>query len=167
MWLLRRTTRRNLKGRTRKVSNLKMVTIMNKFNEKLSPEILRAHGVKPSFQRMKIYNYIMKNRNHPVVDTIYNALVSEIPTLSKTTVYNTLNIFKEKNLVQAVTIEDNELRYDGNITKHGHFKCTKCNCITDFEINLDKLNTAKSLDKYKIQTYNINYTGVCNKCQKN
>lgn len=141
------------------------VTIMKKFDEKQSPTILRDHGVKPSYQRMKIYNYIMTNRNHPVVETIYNALISEIPTLSKTTVYNTLNIFKEKNLVQTVTIEDNELRYDGKIEKHGHFKCIRCNCITDFEINTERLDTAKNLEKFHIQTYNINYTGVCNKCQ--
>ncbi len=138
---------------------------MKTFNEKDSPKILRDHGVKPSYQRMKIYNYIMTNRNHPVVETIYNALISEIPTLSKTTVYNTLNIFREKNLVQTVTIEDNELRYDGRIEKHGHFKCIKCNCITDFEVNTEKLDTTKDLDKFQIQTYNINYTGVCNKCQ--
>jgi len=140
---------------------------MDQFNETHTAKILKEHGVKPSYQRMKIYNYLMTKKNHPVVDTIYNALVSEIPTLSKTTVYNTLNIFKEKNLIQTVTIEDNELRYDANITKHGHFKCVKCNSVTDFKINIDNLTESDNIKNFDIQTYNINYTGVCDRCQKN
>ena len=138
---------------------------MNKFDEKQSPKILREHGIKPSYQRMKIYNYLMSKKNHPVVDTIYTELVDEIPTLSKTTVYNTLNIFREKKLVQTVTIEENELRYDANISKHGHFKCVKCNNVTDFKINIDNLNETADLKNFNIKTYNINYTGVCDKCK--
>ena len=59
-------------------------------------EYLKENGIKPSYQRMKIYEFLLQNRIHPTVDTIYRALNKEIPTLSKTTVYNTLNLFIEK-----------------------------------------------------------------------
>ena len=49
---------------------------------------LKKHNIKPSYQRMKIFQYLLDNHNHPTVDTIYRALCTEIPTLSKTTVYN-------------------------------------------------------------------------------
>ena len=59
-------------------------------------EYLKAHEIKPSYQRIKIFQYLVENKNHPTVDMIYKALCTEIPTLSKTTVYNTLNLFIEK-----------------------------------------------------------------------
>ena len=59
---------------------------------------LKDHDIKPSYQRMKIFQYLLDNHVHPTVDTIYKALCPEIPTLSKTTVYNTLNLFVEKKV---------------------------------------------------------------------
>ena len=53
---------------------------------------LRDHNISPSYQRKRIFEYMYENRNHPNVNQIYEALVKEIPTLSKTTVYNTLNL---------------------------------------------------------------------------
>ena len=50
---------------------------------------LKSHEIKPSFQRMRIFEYLITHRNHPTVEMIYKSLVKEIPTLSKTTVYNT------------------------------------------------------------------------------
>lgn len=41
------------------------------------------------------YGYLLKNHTHPTVDEVYVALCKVIPTLSKTTVYNTLRLFSE------------------------------------------------------------------------
>jgi len=49
---------------------------------------LKEKGISPSVQRLKVYEYIMSHRNHPSVDMIYDDIKNEIPTLSKTTVYN-------------------------------------------------------------------------------
>ena len=38
-------------------------------------------------------NYLITKRNHPTAEMIYLELVNEIAGLSKTTVYNTLNLF--------------------------------------------------------------------------
>ena len=54
---------------------------------------LTEHNIKPTFPRMKIYEYLMEHKNHPSVDSVYQELVEEIPTLSRTTVYNTLHLF--------------------------------------------------------------------------
>ena len=51
-------------------------------------EYLKSHNIKPSYQRMKIFEYLLNNRTHPTVDEIYQTLVKEIPTLSKTTVFS-------------------------------------------------------------------------------
>jgi Fur family peroxide stress response transcriptional regulator len=54
---------------------------------------LTKNGVRPLKKRVKIMQYLIANRNHPTVDTIYNDLVKKVDRLSKTTVYNVLNLF--------------------------------------------------------------------------
>lgn len=124
---------------------------------------IKEHGIKPSYQRMKILEYLMKNKTHPTVDTIYRALVDDIPTLSKTTVYNTMGLFMDHKIVQMVTIEDNEVRYDADMTDHGHFKCMKCMNIYDFEINL-KDTEIKGIEMFKVEEKHIYFKGICGMC---
>ena len=124
---------------------------------------LREASIKASTQRLAIYSYLDKYRNHPTVDTIYNDLIGDYPMLSKTTVYNTLKLFIEKGVVQGVIIEDGEMRYDANITLHAHFKCKKCGSIHDiFMSGLQE--RCKFEGKFKVDEIHLNYRGLCDKC---
>lgn len=123
-------------------------------------------NIKPSYQRIKILEYLITKRNHPTVDKIFNDLIKEIPTLSKATVYNTLDLFKKANLAIVVTIENNETRYDAKVASHGHFKCENCGNIYDFDVNIDNL-LVDSLEHFKINEKNVYFKGVCPKCLSN
>ena len=129
-------------------------------------EYLKCHSIKPSYQRMKVFQYLYEKRNHPTVDMIYKALCTEIPTLSKTTVYNTLNLFIEKEIANVIVIEENETRYDIDMTVHGHFKCEKCGKIYDLDVNKELLNS-KELDEYKIKEHHLYFKGICKNCLNN
>ncbi len=126
-------------------------------------QYLSTHNIKPSVQRMKIYEYLYSNKTHPTVDKIYTNLVNEIPTLSKTTVYNTLKLFIDNGIASAVTIEDNEVRYDAKIEDHAHFKCNSCGNIYDIDLDLLKMNF-KKLDDFKVDKTTIHLNGICKKC---
>ena len=138
---------------------------MNQKIENLA-KTLNEKDIKPSYQRIKILEYLIIKRSHPTVDKIFNDLLKEIPTLSKATVYNTLDLFKEANLVRIVTIENNGTRYDAKIASHGHFKCESCGSIYDFEVNIDNLST-DSLEHFKINEKNVYFRGICPKCLNN
>ena len=92
---------------------------------------LRNAGISPSGPRIAVFHFLCNNHIHPTVDTIFHALSPENPTLSRTTVYNTLKLLLAKNLIQSVKIEDTEVRFDGNPAFHAHFKCRQCDCIMD------------------------------------
>lgn len=126
-------------------------------------DYLKSHNIKPSYQRIKIFDYLYHHRNHPTVDEIYKGLVAEIPTLSKTTVYNTLSLFTEKEIAQLITIEDNETRYDAKTAVHGHFKCEKCQQITDFDLDLKNM-ASTALHHYQINQKHIYFKGICSVC---
>jgi len=124
---------------------------------------LNANNIKPSVQRIKIFEYLYNNKNHPTVDNIYCELADEIPTLSKTTVYNTLKLFIENGITSALTIDGNETRYDAIMKEHAHFKCNECGHIYDVEINDLKLRNSQ-LAGFEIGETNIHLIGKCKKC---
>lgn len=87
----------------------------------------------------QIYKCLIENRNHPKVEMIYLDLKNQLSALSKTTVCNTLKLFVDKRIVWTLGIENTELRFDADISSHGHFKCVKCNGIFDFELDVDSI----------------------------
>ena len=126
-------------------------------------EFLKQNNVKPSYQRIKIYDYLIRHNSHPTVDEIYQVLLDEIPTLSKTTVYNTLKLFLDKEIVQLITIEENETRYDVDVSLHGHFKCLGCGGIYDVWLDMTSIKL-EGLDEFVINESHIYLKGSCNKC---
>ena len=125
---------------------------------------LREAGIKPSVQRLKIFEYLTNSLSHPTVDNIFNALSSEIPTLSKTTVYNTLKLFHQQGIIIIINIEDNETRYDADTSYHGHFKCEVCKEVKDFPI--PKHEKISSLEGHDISESHFYIKGVCAKCKE-
>lgn len=124
---------------------------------------LKNKNIRLSHQRLKVLEYVANHRCHPTVEQIYTDLHKEIPTLSKTTVYNTLSTLIKAGLVKLITIEDNETRYDIVTKNHGHFKCEYCGTIYDFEINIDSFDS-KDLNGFKINDKNVYFKGICPKC---
>lgn len=135
---------------------------------KQTVQILSESGIRPSVQRLAVYQYLCDNPIHPTADVLYNALAPSIPTLSKTTIYNTLKLLEEHYLVQTVTIENDELRYDAEMSKHIHFKCTSCGAVHDIFSSsaLEVQNVAqKVLPKgFVLHKAQLNIWGLCKDC---
>ena len=59
-------------------------------------KILKDHAIKITSQRLEILKYLDEHHTHPNVEEIYSELKKKHPSLSRTTVYNSLEILKEK-----------------------------------------------------------------------
>ncbi len=125
---------------------------------------LKNKNIRLSHQRLKVLEYLTQNYTHPTADQIYNGLHREVPTLSKTTVYNTLNSLTEAGLVRTINIEDNEIRYDISTDDHGHFKCKSCGKIYDFKVDINSIKVT-DLNDFEINDKNIYFKGICPQCQ--
>ena len=75
-------------------------------------EILKLNNLKITPQRIEILQYIDKNRNHPTVEEIYTSLKQKNPSLSKTTVYNSVETLKKYGIIKSINITGMETRYD-------------------------------------------------------
>lgn len=128
-------------------------------------EYFKKNHIKSSLQRIKIFEYLVKANNHPTAEMVYRALVDEMPTLSKTTVYNTLNLFLEKGVVNEILIEENERRYDADMSLHAHHKCKGCNCIINVPMEEDSLDLEK-IKGFQIKKHHIYFIGYCDKCSE-
>ncbi|HMA68464.1 MAG TPA: transcriptional repressor [Candidatus Mcinerneyibacterium sp.] len=124
---------------------------------------LKEAGINPSYQRIVIYKYLMENQYHPSIEQIYNGLKDNNPTLSKTTVYNTLKLFLDHNLVKKIICDEAEMRYDINTHDHMHFKCKKCGEIYDIDKN-NNIYTNDFIDGHKINERYISLKGICKSC---
>lgn len=131
--------------------------------------ILKNADIRPSIQRVAIYAYLCEHPCHPDVETVYDELFPLYPTLSKTTVYNTLKLFEEKNIVQSIKIDDDKLRFDAEMKNHLHFKCTNCGQIYDVFCDKNQTDMVKECSEllpagFKMNKIQTNLWGMCNNC---
>lgn len=130
-------------------------------------KFLIKQDIKPSYHRIMILKYLWNNKDHPTVNMIYKSLSKKIPTLSKTTVYNTVTLFQKKRIITSLPGNENELRYDFNTDMHVHFKCIKCDRIYDIEVSKNfSLIDKKELEGHMILDYQICLKGICQYCKK-
>ena len=127
---------------------------------------LKAHSIKLLPHKVSIMQYLKDRYDHPTIDQIYNDLLPTIPTLSKTTVYNTLKLFCEKKAVIALHIDEKNVRYDGHTDiLHAHFKCKKCGAIYNVPLEeTDFVPFRGAANIYPDETQ-IYFLGKCEKCK--
>ena len=127
---------------------------------------LLTHNIRPSMQRIAIMDYLLEHFTHPTVDEIYTALAPSMPTLSKTTVYNTLKLLSEQGAVQTLTIDEHNTCYDANTAPHAHFLCKRCGRIYDLN---DRLPLTAEMDEdaggHEVHEIHYYFKGICKHCK--
>lgn len=129
-------------------------------------EYLLRFSIKPSQQRIAIMNFLIHNRIHPSVEDIYNALYISMPTLSKTTVYNTLKLFAEQGALLALVIDEKNVRFDIDTSNHAHFQCVECCKVFDVPVKDIGYIERQEIDEFKVTEVHLYYKGYCKDCQQ-
>lgn len=131
-------------------------------------EYLIEHNIKPSVQRLAVMDYLMEHRTHPTADEIYRSLQEEIPTLSRTTVYNTLKVLAAGNAAMMLTIDEKNVCYDADTSAHAHFLCSKCSRVLDMPFTKSELLKKEVSEmNCKVDEVHLYYRGICPDCLKN
>ncbi len=130
----------------------------------LKEELIKA-GIRPSVQRLAIFEYVRKSCQHPTAEVVYEALRDELGSLSLTTVYNTLKLFVDAGLISMLTIDDTFRCFDGNRCCHAHFRCSRCGKIVDLQMKRDFISLVEGLDGYEIIDAQLYLKGICPECQ--
>lgn len=140
-------------------------TIMKLYTRaELRKELVNA-GIRPSVQRLAIYEYVRNNRTHPTAENVYESLRDELGSLSLTTVYNTLKLYAEAGLVMTLHIDDGFLRFDGNTMVHAHFRCDNCGQIYDLPVKDDYHAWFEGTEELFVTDAQLYLRGLCRKCR--
>lgn len=142
---------------------------MNKINLEDKIDELKARckraGLRVTKQRIEIYKEIFNSKNHPDVETVFEAVRKKLPDVSLDTVYRTLSSLEELQMVFRVDGLLQKTRYDADSNPHCHFLCVKCGEIYDIS-QKEQFNPDINIDCGEVLDFNLQIRGICNKCLK-
>ena len=126
-------------------------------------QLLKEHDLKVTPQRLEILKYLATHKIHPTANKIYSALKKRNPSLSKTTIYNSLDTLYKHKIINLLTISTTEMRYDFNVKAHHHFLCRICGTIIDIDVDCPYMeNILKG--RHKIEEVHGYFKGICKDC---
>lgn len=94
-------------------------------------ELLRAHDINPTHQRIEIAYALFSRQEHLSADQVMAIVNDRHAETSKATVYNTLNLFLEKGLIREVIVDPSKVFYDPNTGPHHHLYEVDTGRLTD------------------------------------
>ena len=94
---------------------------------------LREHGVNPTRQRIEIAYALFSRHAHLSADQVMAIVNEKHSETSKATVYNTLNLFRQKKLVREVIVDPSKVFYDPNTEPHYHIYNVESGELTDVD----------------------------------
>jgi Fur family transcriptional regulator, peroxide stress response regulator len=128
----------------------------------------KENGLKITPQRTAIYQELLKAKDHPTADDIYNRIVKKIPNISFDTVNRTLLTFSKIGITNVVEGYGQPKRYDPDMNTHHHFRCIQCNSIIDFHNKeYDNITVPEEINKqFTVISKKVVLQGLCSKCRK-
>ena len=90
-----------------------------------------SHGILPTPQRLEIAEILLDKPQHLSAEQIIEELRGQGSSVSKATVYNTLNLFAERGLVNECIVDPERRFYDSNTDAHHHFYDVDTGELTD------------------------------------
>ena len=84
-------------------------------------QVLKNHKIRPTPQRIDIARMLLAKPQHLSAEQVFTQVNTKDELVSKATVYNTLNLFADKGLINQVVVDSRYVFYDSNTESHHHF----------------------------------------------
>lgn len=112
--------------------------------------ILRECGIQPTPQRIAVVQCVLTNKTHPTADEILVSARRKCPTVSRATVYNTLNLLVEKKLISMQTLREGAVVFDPNVQRHHHLIDEETGDIYDIPWDQLEVKGKKKFEDFEI-----------------
>lgn len=120
---------------------------MIQYNRDNMAELLRAHDINPTHQRIEIAYALFSRQEHLSADQVMAIVNDRHAETSKATVYNTLNLFLEKGLIREVIVDPSKVFYDPNTGPHHHLYEVDSGRLTDIKADDVRIEGLPELPK--------------------
>jgi Fe2+ or Zn2+ uptake regulation protein len=118
-------------------------------------ERLAACGVQPTPQRIAVAEYVLKTTDHPTADEVWMNVRDRCPTISRATVYNTLNLLTEKGLLRTLSVKEGVAVFDPHVSPHHHFIDEDTGRVLDIPWDAVKVMGERSLKGLEVREYQV------------
>jgi len=125
-------------------------------------------GYRLTPQRLMILGAVEEADSHISAEEIYAQVRARYPQINISTVYRTLELLKELELVTEISLGDGRVRYHCmGKGHHHHLVCQECGEIIDVEESILNPLWAEIQQKYnfKVNMKHVAFFGLCAKCQ--
>jgi Fur family peroxide stress response transcriptional regulator len=126
---------------------------------------LKSSGLRQTYQRAKILEFLTKTKSHPTAFEIYKKIARDIPTVSKTTVYNNVNTLVREGIIKCIKIKEHEMRFDACTAPHYHFACDKCGKVYDIGQCCSEVLKSE-MEGHEIKEVFVCFSGICRSCRQ-
>lgn len=136
-------------------------------------EKIKEHKYKFTTQRQDILQvFTESDENHMSAEDVYRAVKEVRPDIGLATVYRTLDLFVELNLLRKLDFGDGRARYElynhDEPHFHHHLICLNCGVIREFRHDmlepLEKMIMAK--DQFEVVDHVLKFYGYCGECRR-
>lgn len=134
---------------------------------------LKEGGYKLTTQRKSIIDVFLNNQNsHLSPEEVYDNVRNDFPDIGLATVYRTLQLLEQLNIVYKVNFDDGCSRYELNLDsgdhQHHHLICVKCGKVQEVKLDLlESLETQiEKEENFKVVDHNVKFFGYCKNCEK-
>lgn len=121
-------------------------------------------------ERFAILEEIYLNQHHFDAEALYIKMKQNAYRVSRATIYNTLDILVECDIIMRHQFGHNKTLYERSFgfESHDHLICTSCGLIIEFDDQRthDVVQEKESKEGFKVHRHSLNIYGTCSKCIK-
>lgn len=143
-------------------------------NQEKFKELLKSNGLKVTTQRIAILE-VLQDRpgKHLTAEEIYECVKVQYPEIGLATVYRTIQLLSELNLIDKLNLDDGYVRYEigkmGNFNEghhHHHLICLDCGKVLSFEDDLLETleDRIKKSMNFEVVDHEVKLFGHCKEC---
>lgn len=132
---------------------------------------LQAKDYKLTPQRQLVVQVLLNNTDkHLSAEEIYHAVKEANPDIGLATVYRTLELLSDLDILQKIDFGDGRCRYEfrEQAHHHHHLICTACGKVEEFgEDLLDALEEHVARQSgFRVTDHLVKFYGLCRDCQE-
>lgn len=130
-------------------------------------ELLRARGVRVTAQRVAMMHAVSA-RPHGTAEELTDDVRSVIGSISRQTVYDTLGVLVDENLVRRIQPARSPARFEDRVgDNHHHLICRSCSIMFDIDCAAGEAPclTADDDHGFEIDEAEVIYWGYCPGCR--
>jgi len=128
-------------------------------------ESLKKNKRRVTRQRLEIIEVLSRNRGHPSAQTILKTVRQKVPSVSLSTVYYTLDLFKKDGSIKEIDFYDMDNRYESNVSHHLNLVCLGCGKIVDYAEQIPiSIGRVEKKTGFTVNRIRYEYYGYCKKC---